>query len=287
MLADGREIPADLVVMAVGIRPNIDLARAAGLDVNRGILVDDDMRTSATRHLRGRRMRRASRRGVRPGRAALGQAKVCGARLAGDDAAVYVPPPVFTSLKVTGIDVFSAGDFAAADEHRRRDRAARRHARRLQAASCCATTGSSARVLYGNVADGAWYFQLMRDKARRLGIPRPADLRPGLRRGRPARTLPAVVVAALADGERSAAATASARARSAARSRDKGLHDARRGAGAHQGVGLLRLLHRLVEGSWRMSLAATAVERRADQADVQMHRATATTTSAARSSSRS
>ena len=45
-LADGRRIPADLVVLAIGIRPNIDLARAAGLDVNRGILVGDDMRTS-------------------------------------------------------------------------------------------------------------------------------------------------------------------------------------------------------------------------------------------------
>jgi nitrite reductase (NADH) large subunit len=46
VLADGREIPADLVVLAIGVRPNIDLARAAGLDVNRGILVGDDLRTS-------------------------------------------------------------------------------------------------------------------------------------------------------------------------------------------------------------------------------------------------
>ena len=49
---------------------------------------------------------------------------MCGARLAGDDAAVYVPPPVFTSLKITGIDVFSAGALAAADESDERDYAA-------------------------------------------------------------------------------------------------------------------------------------------------------------------
>ena len=46
VLADGRQIPADLVVLAIGIRPNIDLARAAGLAVNRGLLVGDDLRTS-------------------------------------------------------------------------------------------------------------------------------------------------------------------------------------------------------------------------------------------------
>src|SRR3954452_23223628 len=117
VLADGREIPADLVVRAIVIRPTIDLARAAGIDVNRGILVGDDMRTSA------------------PGISSVGeciehngavfglvapiweQAKVCGERLAGDNDAVYAPPPVFTSLKITGTDVFSAGALAAADEH--------------------------------------------------------------------------------------------------------------------------------------------------------------------------
>src|ERR1700756_3329313 len=45
-LADGRKIAAELVVMAIGTRPNIELARAAGLDINRGILVGDDLRSS-------------------------------------------------------------------------------------------------------------------------------------------------------------------------------------------------------------------------------------------------
>ena len=58
-LADGREVPADLVVLAIGIRPNIDLAKAARLELNRGIVVGDDMRTSDPRHFRCRRMCRA------------------------------------------------------------------------------------------------------------------------------------------------------------------------------------------------------------------------------------
>ena len=74
-LADGRAIPADLVVLAIGIRPNVDLARAAGLEVNRGVTVYDDMRTSDPGYFRRRRMRRASRRTVRAGRAAVGSSQ--------------------------------------------------------------------------------------------------------------------------------------------------------------------------------------------------------------------
>ena len=108
-LADGREIPADLVVLAIGIRPNIDLARAAELDVNRGIVVGDDMRTSDPHIFAVGEC--VEHRGQVFGLVApiWEQAKVCAARLAGDEEAVYVPPPVFTSLKITGIDVFSAG----------------------------------------------------------------------------------------------------------------------------------------------------------------------------------
>src|SRR3954451_900672 len=147
VLADGREIPADLVVLAIGIRPNIDLARAAGLDVNRGILVGDDMRTSV------------------PGIYAVGeciehngqvfglvapiweQARVCGARLAGDGGAVYVPPPVFTSLQITGIDVFSAGALEAADEitlHDAKRGLYKQIGRRDDRGICCVRSGSVA-----------------------------------------------------------------------------------------------------------------------------------------------
>jgi nitrite reductase (NADH) large subunit len=91
------------------------------------------------------------------------QAKVCGARLAGDAAAVYVPPPVFTSLKITGIDVFSAGRLAAADEA---DEEITLHdaKRGLYKKLILRDDKVVGSVLYGSVADGPWYVQLMRER---------------------------------------------------------------------------------------------------------------------------
>src|SRR6266849_2764368 len=163
VLADGREIPADLVVLAIGIRPNIDLARAAKLDVNRGILVGDDMRTSAADIY-------AVGECIEHNGQVFGlvapiweQARVCGSRLAGDDAAVYVPPPVFTSLKITGIDVFSAGALAAVEEAD--DEITLHDAKRgVYKKIVLRDDKVVGTVLYGNVADGPWYVQLMRDK---------------------------------------------------------------------------------------------------------------------------
>lgn len=168
-LADGRQIAADLVVLAIGIRPNVDLARAAGLDVNRGLLVGDDLVTSD------------------PAIAAVGeciehngqvfglvapiweQAKTCGARLAGDASAVYVPPPVFTSLKITGIDVFSVGALAASDEG---DDEITLHdaAHGLYKKLVIRGEHLVGAVLYGHVADGPWYVELMRGKANVSGF---------------------------------------------------------------------------------------------------------------------
>src|SRR5205814_9808969 len=135
----------------------------AKLDVNRGILVGDDMRTSdadiyavgeCTEH-----------NGQVSGLVApiWEQAKVCGARLAGDAAAVYVPPPVFTSLKITGIDVFSAGALAAVEEAD--DEITLHDAKRgVYKKIVLRDDKIVGTVLYGNVADGPWYVQLMRDK---------------------------------------------------------------------------------------------------------------------------
>jgi nitrite reductase (NADH) large subunit len=164
LLADGREIPADLVVLAIGIRPNIDLARAAGLDVNRGLLVGDDMRTSdPSIYAVGECI---EHNGMVFGLVApiWEQAKICGARLAGDDAAVYVPPPVFTSLKITGVDVFSAGALAAADES---DDEITLHDAKRGIYKKVVLRGDRivGSVLYGHVVDGPWYVQLMREKA--------------------------------------------------------------------------------------------------------------------------
>jgi nitrite reductase (NADH) large subunit len=162
-LADGREIPGDLVVLAIGIRPNIDLARAAKLEINRGILVGDDMRTSAPDIY-------AVGECIEHNGQVFGlvapiweQTKVCGARLAGDAEAVYVPPPVFTSLKITGVDVFSAGALTAADEAD--DEITLHDAKRgVYKKVVLRDNRVVGSVLYGSVADGPWYVRLMREK---------------------------------------------------------------------------------------------------------------------------
>jgi nitrite reductase (NADH) large subunit len=163
VLADGRRLPADLVVLAIGIRPNIELARAVGLDVNRGIVVGDDMATSDPDiYAVGECI---EHNGQVFGLVApiWDQARVCGAQLAGDEAAVYVPPPVFTSLKITGIDVFSAGALAAADDA---DEEITLHdaSGGLYKKVILRNDRVVGSVLFGSIADGPWYVQLMRDR---------------------------------------------------------------------------------------------------------------------------
>jgi nitrite reductase (NADH) large subunit len=163
VLTDGRRIPADFVVVAIGIRPNIELARIAQLEINRGILVGDDMATSDPDIY-------AVGECIEHNGQVFGlvapiweQARICGARLAGDANAVYVPQPVFTSLKITGVDVFSAGALAAADDA---DEEITLHdAKRGFYKKVILRDGRIVGcVLYGSVGDGPWYVQLMRDK---------------------------------------------------------------------------------------------------------------------------
>jgi nitrite reductase (NADH) large subunit len=159
-LGDGRELAGDLVVMAIGTQPNIDLARPAGLDINRGIMVGDDLRTSDPAiHAVGECV---EHNGQTFGLVAplWEQARVCAARLAGDDSASYLPQPVYASLKITGIDVFSAGVLAAAEEDddlvTLADPAAGVYKKLIlrgdRLVGC---------VLYGDVADGPWYVDLI------------------------------------------------------------------------------------------------------------------------------
>lgn len=113
-LVDGSVVPADLVVIAIGVRPNAGLARAAGLSVNRGILVDDGMTSDDPSIFAIGEC--AEHRGqvyglVEP---AYEQARVLAARLAGKEAS-YTGSLLATNLKVSGVGVFSAGDFEAAD----------------------------------------------------------------------------------------------------------------------------------------------------------------------------
>jgi len=164
LLADGRRIPADFVVLAIGIRPTVDLARAADLDVNRGILVGDDMATSDPDvYAVGECI---EHNGQVFGLVApiWDQAKVAGARLAGDESAVYVPPPVFTSLKITGVDVFSAGRLAAADAADE-EITLYDEKRGLYKKVILREDRVVGSMLYGSVGDGPWYVELMRARA--------------------------------------------------------------------------------------------------------------------------
>ncbi|MFD1330855.1 NAD(P)/FAD-dependent oxidoreductase [Methylopila musalis] len=108
-LADGEVIPCDMLVMACGVRPNAALGRAAGLTIQRGLVVDDGLATSAPDiHALGEC---AEHRGVVYGLVApaYAQARVLAARLAGDATAAYAGSLLSTNLKVSGVSVFSAG----------------------------------------------------------------------------------------------------------------------------------------------------------------------------------
>ena len=131
LLEDGTVYDADIVVMAVGIRPETRIARDAGLEIARGIVVDDAMRTSDPAILSIGEC--VEHDGMLYGLVAplYDQAKVVARTLLGEEAA-FEPVELSTKLKVTGCDLFSAGDFADAPGPRG-DRLPRRHPRRLQA----------------------------------------------------------------------------------------------------------------------------------------------------------
>lgn len=108
---DGSEVKADLVVMAVGIRPNIELAKSTGIEVNRGIVVDDFMQTSVPNVYAVGEC--AEHRGIAYGLVAplYEQGAVLAKRLTGVETAGYQGSVTSTKLKVSGVDVFSAGQF--------------------------------------------------------------------------------------------------------------------------------------------------------------------------------
>lgn len=158
---DGRETTADLVVMAVGIRPNIELAKKSGLYCERGILVNDTLQTYDPRiYAVGEcvQHRRQTYGLVAP---LFEQAKVCADHLAKLGIRRYQGSLTSTKLKVTGIDVFSAGDFTGNDQTESivlRDPGVGVYKKvvlqdnRLLGA-----------VMIGDTLDGPWYFQLMRE----------------------------------------------------------------------------------------------------------------------------
>ncbi len=159
---DGSELAADLVVMAVGIRPNTELAESAGIHVNRGIVVNDTMQTFDPRiYAVGECV---SHRGVAYGLVAplFEMAKVCANHLAHMGIGRYAGSVTSTKLKVTGIDLFSAGDFIGGSDSEQitlHDAAAGVYKKLVIRDN--RIVGS---VMYGDTVDGAWYFQLLRDQ---------------------------------------------------------------------------------------------------------------------------
>jgi nitrite reductase (NADH) large subunit len=166
-LKDGRTIEADAVVVAIGIRPSADLARAAGIAVTRGILVDDALETSAPGvHAIGEC---AEHRGICYGlvEPAHEQARVLSERLAGHDAR-YAGSVLATNLKVSGVNVFSAGDFLGSestDEIVLSDPGLGAYKKFVIADGRLAGA-----VLFGDTADGLWYLDLIRSGADIDGI---------------------------------------------------------------------------------------------------------------------
>ena len=160
-LEDGTEIPADLVVMAVGIRPNTQLAKEAGLEINRGIVVNDQMQTSDERiYALGEC---AETHGTCYGLVAplYQMAGVAAAHLSGDESQHFTPSQTATRLKVTGIDLYSAGDFAEGEDREEivlRDASAGVYKRLI-----LQDNRIVGAVLYGEAADGPWFFDLLKN----------------------------------------------------------------------------------------------------------------------------
>jgi nitrite reductase (NADH) large subunit len=160
-LTDGRRIDADAVIFAAGIRPNVALAKDAGIPVNRGIVVDDHLRTGAPDIFALGEC--AEHRGICYGlvEPAYEQARVLAQHLAGR-AVAYSGSVVATNLKVSGVSVFSAGDFLGADGSETivlNDASGGTYKKLV--ISDGRLTGA---VLVGDVGDAPWYLELIRNR---------------------------------------------------------------------------------------------------------------------------
>ncbi|WCM89859.1 nitrite reductase large subunit NirB [Acidovorax sp. NCPPB 3576] len=159
---DGTEVPADLVVMAVGIRPNTQLAEKMRLHVNRGIVVSDTLQTTTDARIYAVG-ECAAHRGIAYGLVAplFEQGKVLANHLAEFGIGRYQGSLTSTKLKVTGIDLFSAGDFQGGEgteEIVMSDPFGGVYKKLVikddKLVGAC---------LYGDTVDGSWYFKLLRD----------------------------------------------------------------------------------------------------------------------------
>ena len=158
-LDDGTELPCELVVMAVGIKPSADLAKACGLETNRGILVADDMRTSDPNIFALGEC--VEHRGQCYGLVAplYEMAGVIAENLLEGDSE-YTGSVTATKLKVTGIDLYSAGDFAEGED--REEIVLRDATGGIYKRLVLKDNQIIGAVLYGDTADGPWFFDLLK-----------------------------------------------------------------------------------------------------------------------------
>jgi len=166
---DGTEIPADLVVMAAGVRPNTELAEKIGLHCSRGIVVTDTMQTITDPRIYSVG-ECAAHRGIAYGLVAplFEQGKVCATHLAESGIGRYLGSQTSTKLKVTGIDLFSAGDFMGGEgceEIVLNDPYDGVYKKLVikddQLVGAC---------IYGDTVDGSWYFRLLKEARKIDGI---------------------------------------------------------------------------------------------------------------------
>jgi nitrite reductase (NADH) large subunit len=158
-LTDGRVIPADIVVMAAGIAPNVALARTAGVAINRGVVVDDGMQTDMPGIYAIGECAEHDGRCVGLVEPAYEQAAVLADRLTGGSASYAGSIPA-TNLKVTGVNVFSAGDFVGAPGTEQvlfRDPGLGLYKKLV-----IANDRLVGAVLFGDTADALWYLDLIR-----------------------------------------------------------------------------------------------------------------------------
>jgi NAD(P)H-dependent nitrite reductase large subunit/NAD(P)H-dependent nitrite reductase small subunit len=156
---DGSELQADLIVMAVGVRPNVEIARQAGIQCERGILVDDTMLTyDPSVYAVGECVQHRNQTYglVAP---LWEQAAVCARQLAEVGMTHYKGSMLSTQLKVTGINLFSAGSIngTTGSESLVFNDARRGIYKRL----VIENDQIRGVVLYGDTKDGPWYFELM------------------------------------------------------------------------------------------------------------------------------
>ena len=161
-LKDGTVLDADLVVFAVGIRPNMALAQSAGLRCNRGVLVNDTMQTfDPSIYAVGECI---EHRGQTFGlvEPLWGQAFICASHLAEHGSLTFKAPTVPTQLKVSGCDVFSAGDFEPKEDFE--DIVLNDEKRQIYKRIIIQKDRVIGAVLFGDTEDGAWYAELIADQ---------------------------------------------------------------------------------------------------------------------------